>query len=641
MKEDVIGKFFRKGGHLDGFLEGYRERPGQVDMARRIATNIEARVHTVVEAGTGIGKSLAYSIPAALWALENESVAVIATANIALQEQLSKKDLPFVAKLMEKVNGKNLKVKLIKGMGNYLCRLKFRKHESDLDRTGFVPPGWDHLKSWARSTETGDKSDLVVDPGFELWSEVCASSDDCIGVRCPDVKNCYLFSARAGVGQAHVVICNYHILYTDILLREVGGMLPDYEVLVMDEAHEAPSIAMDFYGWSISHASLMKLSKRSRERAPEQYSRLVKNSESFFSRLMEKKDSIIKDPIRSPALQDALDDLSDVYSKASNQYDESETGLANKKRYQTLARQAYKAKRHLEAVENPGSEAGMVYHTESTRSKQLPIAMKAKAVDTSRFFSREIFSMTTVVATSATLTANYGFDLILGQFGLRKNYEEAVEPSPFDSSRVLCIVPGNDFPEPFNKKEHAMATARAIQRVAESIGGRTMGLFTSYASLNIAAEYLTRVYRRGVLRQGSMPRMRMIEEFKRNEGSIILATASFWQGIDIPGRALSCVIIDKIPFVRPDDPVLYYLDKMDPGSSFFEYSIPKATIMLKQGIGRLIRTEKDYGAVCIMDNRINTKGYGKLIQSAFPEDCWLGDDIGDVVEFMRKVENEE
>lgn len=630
-------KYFGQGGAVSRLLEGYVPRPGQAAMAQAVFQALKDRRHLLVEGPTGTGKSLAYSIPAALDAGERGKPTIICTANITLQEQLFFKDLPFVQRVIEDAAGVSISYALVKGMNNYLCLAKYNDAINDKDVT---VPGY--VQKWRDETETGDRSELEQEPDSLLWSSISSSSDECLRNSCEHFDSCYAFRARERAYKADVIVTNYHLLFADIEVTSNGGLgvLPDYNVLIMDEAHEAASIAMDFYGWKLNHSRISRLCKKALLMAAEGEklaNAAISASKSFF-RGLNPDDRFVDRALPAGPVRARLGDLAEYYSKeAKNQPKES----TSRARLQQLSRVCGKVRAQLKEVEEADRKEGVVYFVEKSNNPKMrePTELSCKAVETAPFFRNQVFSGRTVVAASATMTTGGNFRFIADQMGLaRDRYSSVIAPSPFDTAQVLAVVP-KQFPLP-NSREHTIHVAKAIESISDELGGRVMGLFTSWRAMNAARDYLEDALRESsqVLYQGQLPKTKLIEKFKRDSRfSILLATASFWQGVDIPGKGLSCVIIDKIPFARPDDPVIHYLERKD-GSSFFGYSVPQAVIRLKQGVGRLIRTESDYGVVAIMDPRIWTKGYGDTIMSAFPPGCFEGDDPKDIIQFIGELD---
>jgi ATP-dependent DNA helicase DinG len=557
-------------------------------------------------------------------------------------------------------------------MQNYLCMDKFTELESE----GVVADWFDEIQQWVNRTETGDKSELLVEYEPDIWRRVSSSSDECSKNECPFYQKCFALAGR-NVGTAGLIITNYHMLFTDVLIKEatmhLGGILPKYDVLIMDEAHEAADIAMSFQGYELTYARLKRLSSRLTNVGARTIASVILNTGKKFFLSLDKNWTwdILERPLKSKesiALIDALAVALDYVEKEykSLHEDLKESPPSSDEEYENQRRKLRKLRTLATGITNYQSELtaacvgvnyddskddyrlppGMVYFMERDNFKNVKLSCKAVDVDT--FFQKFFFTNptnmnpTSVIAVSATLATSGEFDFIAEGFGLGPGtYRDCLVDSPFDPSRMLLIVPRN-VPIPKKQEEHRLAVARTIEKVSKDIGGKTMALFTSYKSLNMSYNYLrTRLRGIEILVQGKLPKSRIIEKFKSNDRSIILATASFWQGVDIPGQALSCLLIDKFPFMPPSDPVLKYLERAmeeNGRSAFFEYSVPKAVIALKQGIGRLIRRETDYGVVVLCDNRIDTTGYGKSnFASAFPDGTCRSedDDLDDVASFLE------
>lgn len=658
MMEAILGD----GGWLAEHLPNFKSRPIQVELASLIDEALYEGHHLLGEWPTGTGKSMAYGIPAAIYALDKQSTVVVVTANITLQEQLANKDFPLIADVLDgllcgedKELCPRLTWKLCKGMANYLCLDKLAELETSAN-----PPTWlREFTDWAAVTETGDKSELQVEHPHEIWGQVSSNSDECTKNKCEFFKKCYAMEART-MNAPNVVITNYHMLFTDIMVRAAtmgkSRLLPPYKVLIMDEAHEAADIAMSFSGFEISPGHIRWVTKRitkSHEKHLERAARVLNTtSDRFFKKLSAGQyENILVKPLGfDEGLVTAMKDV----AAEVDEYVQGKTGTRGDNADRTLNRLAMmgtalnKRASSLEGVcfgfEDPetgkkGLPDGRVFFVEKDHEGRVKLC--CKVVEVAGFFRETIFSKCTTIGVSATMTDGGSFKFVSKHLGLQRGefIEKAVE-SPFDPGHVLIVIP-KDVPVPKRRDEHTEAVARVVERVANDLGGRTMALFTSYRALNKVYRYLMRrMGRVKILVQGELPKSRIIQTMRQDPHCLILATASFWQGVDIPGQNLSCVVIDKFPFTPPSDPVLQYMEEklgMSGGSAFKDYSIPKAIISLKQGVGRLIRTESDFGVVVLCDNRIDTTGYGKRFNRAFPKDHYrsVEGDLGDVKGFLR------
>jgi ATP-dependent DNA helicase DinG len=621
------------------------------------------------------GKSMAYGIPAAIFAMATKTPVIITTANITLQEQLYRKDLPMIVQaLSDKLEDEDgdtledMKFTLMKGMSNYVCMDKI----SELDRMGTHEDWFNEIADWAAGSLDGDKSELPVEYPSHIWRNVSSSADECTKSSCKHFQDCFALKAR-NTGGANVVVTNYHMLYTDILVRMATAgnsfILPKHKVVIMDEGHEAVDIAQSFGGFEITKANVQWLARgmsKMRQPAAKGLMAAVQScSEKFFGELRGvDTDDIIRRPLGSDeGLVSALKESSKMISDAAGGNSPIEGTEAQRRtiaRLRLLAGSMGKMAYDIEGVAlgrmsesgKPVLPSGMVYYVDKASpdsGKNTDPRLCCKMVEVQEFLRENLFSLKTVVAISATMASGNNFKFISGEMGLKPGeYESKIIGSPFDPSRMLVVVPSNA-PTPKERDRHTAYVCHAVERVVKTLGGRTMALFTSYRALKAVERHLLErqahlPMKLQVLTQGRMPKSRIIETFKNTDQAVILGTSSFWQGVDIPGQALSCLIIDKFPFLPPSDPVLRYLEDMaeiEGGSIFFNYSVPKAIIALKQGSGRLIRTEQDYGVVILCDNRIDTTGYGKQFRKSFPNGHYRSSDIEDVGYFLAEMKGKD
>jgi len=647
-----VSNIIQEGGLLSKHLVGYRPRPGQRELAEAVETSIAGRHHLLAEAATGVGKSCGYGLPAALHAVVNVETVVIATANITLQEQLSGKDLPLIAEIVEEATGKDLNFKLIKGMSNYLCldRLSEATGEEEW---------YDDVRGWAEDTETGDKSELEVEYPPAVWGKLSTNSEDCLRGKCKFIEQCFVYKARGAEEFPHIVVTNYHMLFTDLAVREATeghvGVLPPYDILIMDEAHEAKDIAMAFQGFEFTGGKVRWLANRLRgtkiEGASARADRLLNISEHFFNRLVsyqdpQRRDAIIRGPLGwdeglVASLKNTSDFLRNHAKSEKPEDDDAKNALA---RIEKLGEVFLRRHAELSGVcfgigDPPALPPGMVYYVE--KRQRGDVSLCCKGVEVQQFLRDHLFDKKTVIGTSATMTTNGHFMFIASELGLEQgDYAALVVSSPFDPQRMLVLLPSS-MPDPRDREAHMQAVAEAVVYLKEQLGGQIMALFTSYKAMNHAAQLLKRRRPKDyILVQGELPKSRIIECFKSTDKAVIMATSSFWQGVDIPGKALSCLIIDKFPFLPPTDPVLKYMEDRlgsDGMSAFFDYSVPKAVISMKQGVGRLIRTETDVGVVVLCDNRLTTKGYGAQFERALPYGHYRSNRLSDAKAFLDEM----
>ncbi len=634
-------KIFGSGGIIaQAMRTGYEDRPQQMQMAEAVENALRAKTHLIAEAGTGVGKSLAYLVPVVLWAREENLRAVVSTYTKTLQQQLVQKDLPFLKKILGE-----FRFALCVGGENYLCLRRFdqiRMH--DLYEQAERDP-LNRLFAWSTITRTGLRSELETEPPPGLWSKACRQADLCFGKDCSFYKDCFYQKAKSIEQQAHILVANHHLFFADMATG--GNVLPFYKAVVFDEAHQVEDVATDYLGIEVSNYSVRYLldsllSQRTRkgmltrltnQGAEVQVAREMTDglrvvSENFFLDLASllrqepalriRRKNIIPDMLSEPLLElkDALLEL-----KVETQEEEQEV-KAFASRAQTLASA-------IRLNLDQGAE-GFVYWAERENTRY---RLVASPIDLSETLRENLFAKTdTVVLTSATLSAAGTFTYIKNRLGLDAPAELLLD-SPFDFERqaMLYISPGLDDQQAPEYQQKFDEELKAILSVTR---GRTLVLFTSYSQLKKSAVALrTEMPGLGILCQGEMPAYRLVEQFKGIPNAVLLGTASFWQGIDIPGDALQCVVIAKLPFAVPDDPLVEArMEQLK--NPFFEYQVPQATLLFRQGFGRLIRTRTDMGAVAVLDSRIMTKNYGKWFLRSIPK-CRVTDDREELRKFFE------
>jgi len=636
-------KIFGSGGIIaQAMRTGYEDRPQQMQMAEAVENALRTKTHLIAEAGTGVGKSLAYLVPVVLWAREENQRAVVSTYTKTLQQQLVQKDLPFLKKILGE-----FRFALCVGGENYLCLRRFdqiRMH--DLYEQAEREP-LNQLFAWSTTTRTGLRSELETEPPPGLWTKACRQADLCFGKDCSFYKDCYYQKAKAVEQQAHILVANHHLFFADMATG--GNVLPFYKAVVFDEAHQVEDVATDYLGVEVSNYSVRYLldslmSQRTRkgmltrltnQGAEAQVAREMTDGlrlagENFFldlagllrrePALRIRRKNIIPDMLSEPLLElkDALLEL-----KVESQEEEQEV-KAFASRAQTLASAI---RLNLEQ----GAE-GFVYWAERENTRY---RLVASPIDLSETLRENLFAKTdTVVLTSATLSAAGTFTYIKNRLGLDAPGELLLDsPFDFEKQALLYISPGLDDQQAPEYQQKFDEELKAILSVTQ---GRTLVLFTSYSQLKKSAVTLrAEMPGLGVLCQGEMPAYRLVKQFKGISNAVLLGTASFWQGIDIPGDALQCVVIAKLPFAVPDDPLVEArMEQLK--NPFFEYQVPQATLLFRQGFGRLIRTRTDRGAVVVLDSRIMTKNYGKWFLRSIPK-CRVTDDREELKKFFESI----
>ncbi len=665
----LIDEVFDAEGVLSLLFQSYKSRPGQITMAKTVMACLGDKKHAVIEAPTGTGKSLAAGIPAALHGAAEGSSVIYCTANKVLQEQLYFSDCAIIKKVLDVFTDEGVEENdrfqygLIKGMNNYLC--KFALGEAKTNRT--VPEDvLNILQDLDETSDVFDRTLLQQDVGDDIWSKVSVGPETCLKDSCSvDKGDCHVYRARKSVKDCHMIVTNYHVLFIDAQIKLASngeiGLLPEYSFIIMDEAHEVPQIAMDFRGFSISPASINSLKGFLSRASTSQAASISRRMESSFNLLQKKFSevgrvfSILEEPIGDDF--GACTALSDCFKYLRERLAEMRdmVGIDPKrmKRINQLIASCILLEDRVATVcfgrleFEPGNSKALgkfpaehVFYFEQRPGSE-HYKVSCKVLDAAEWLQETVFSRNTVIATSATLSANKskGLGFIANQLGLQEDqYEGLIVPSPFSGKRALAVVPEGEF-DPDHEEFPAYLAKNLFSLIMNMRRGGILALFTSYRNLREVRRLLHICHPQlNVFTQGQDGRRQIIEKFKqahdRGEKAIILATASFWQGVDIPGQALSVVFIDKIPFCPPDDPVFWYLNKKD-SAAFYRHSISEAIVKLRQGFGRLLRSETDYGAMVIMDRRLHTKNYGKRIQDAvFPEDCWTSTRIEDIPHFF-------
>jgi ATP-dependent DNA helicase DinG len=654
MKER-IREVFDDGGILSEEIDEYTQRPQQTEMSEAVTDTLIDGGTLLVEAPTGVGKTFAYGVPALLLKQEVGKVVrtLIVTAKISLQEQIIDKDLPFLRDILSERGMSNSSIGLAKGFSNYVCLDKIYKGRDK----GFKDAVMAAVSDWVDTTETGDRSELPVFVDKKIWNTQCATpSNRCPGRGCPHFIECFAVKARKRLSGYDILVCNYHIFLSDLLVREVTNnssqLLPKYDYIIMDEGHQLPDIARDFFGVRVSKhrfrrlASDMDKAKAFLDRVSTKFvdalqKRLFNEARKFEKALATyykaHKDEAILSPNSIPRWQDicsflaaGADRLERIagYADEQMEFDKGRPSLV----IGFLAKRFHKLQGDL-AKCMLCEDKTQAFYAEKTAaghalcSKLISPAAKLKAM----VFDKKAGT----VVTSATLTVGGSFKFIADELGV-EDFTGLVVGTPFDYDRVLTVIPGE---APHPRDACAKTTVGVLLgEVVKILGGGVLGLFTSIVGRDTAAEVLGNSLKwykldKRVLCQGrDGSRSMLVREFRDDTDSILLGTDSFWEGLDVQGQSLRCVVIDKIPFPRMNDPVFAALEKQGV-NIFMEQMIPRATIRLKQGFGRLIRTQADYGVVVLLDKRLVRMPYGRKLLSALPVK-YVADELKDIEEFM-------
>lgn len=644
LKLPELNQIFSENGCIAKNLNGYETRPQQIQMALGIQNAIESEKHLVVEAGTGVGKSLAYLVPFIQWSVKEKKRVIITTNTKTLQEQLINKDLPF----LENALGLDFKYVLCVGSENYLCLRRLRQtFQYGLFDSPAEVKQINTIATWKENTDTGIKLDLDFEPKDKIWLKICRESDLCIGKNCQFRGECFYNKSRILQSKANILVVNHHLFFANI--ASAGKVLPNYDAVVFDEAQSIEDVATEYLGIKVSNGGLKYILdsifsprtgkgiiSRLQDINPETKTAIMNCIteihpvlDNFFASVVDEfgTESVTK-RVRTPHLLENI-----LEEPLKNLYNVLKMALSDISNTETIVELSAFADRILGIstglkVFIEQSYPDYVYWIEIVHKiRYLRVSLHAAPLDISGILKDQVFNLTSpVILTSATLSINKSFKYIKSRVGLENSLELLLD-SPFDYEKQAVLYIPDDLPDPsyeFDKFQEQII--KRVKEIIDLLGGRTFVLFTSYRTLEYANEYLNRTLTNiTILKQGDMPRWQMIETFKQNKKSVLLGTNTFWQGVDIPGEALQCVIITKLPFAVPDNPLteakMEFLAQQgkDP---FINYQVPQAIIMLKQGFGRLIRTKTDRGIVAILDPRIKTRFYGKWFIGSLPK-CQL------------------
>jgi ATP-dependent DNA helicase DinG len=667
--DDVLGP----GSPLARRFAGYELRVGQLEMARAVHAALERDEHLFVEAGTGTGKTFAYLVPAVL----SGRKVVISTATHALEEQIFDKDIPFVREVLAE-HGVPLRAALMKGLSNYLCKRRFVERMRSGER---IDADLAMIERWASETETGDRAELAtLSEQSSAWRDVQSSTDTRIGAGCEYFDECFVTRMRREAEAAQIVVVNHHLFFADLALKTgknggYGGAIPPYDAVVFDEAHQIEAVATDFFGVRVSSTRLERLLSDARRaifaarildsRSMQIVDEVDASAHAFFRswqtaagggsegrRLLSPSEWTPERRAATARLDAALHALAslalsaeedDAMAMIARRADDLRADLA---RVHASAKEE-RAERHWilddELDDEPrssatgphperrlllkkaieGFEGGVVWLEARERS----VSLGASPVDLAPILRERLFErVASVVCTSATLAtathAGPSFHFARGRLGALPETRELVVPSPFDFASRAALYVAEDLPEPGAPGFDEACAARA-RELADITGGGAFVLCTSNRAMRAIHAAIARDRGRSglVLVQGEAPKHVLLDRFRAAGDAILVATMSFWEGVDVPGRALRLVVIEKIPFLVPTDPVVAARSakiEAEGGNPFAQYAVPAAAITLKQGFGRLIRTKKDAGIVALLDGRVKKRGYGRALLESLP-----------------------
>ncbi len=611
--------FFGPQGLLARSLPGYEERPTQERLAEAVGRVLEQGGLLLAEAGTGTGKTLAYLLPA----VELGRRVVISTGTKALQEQLVSKDIPLLAQAL----GRELNVAVMKGRGNYLCLLRFASfaRAGTFRRLDEVPL-FRSVEAWAQKTASGDRGEIEDLPdSVDFWREVSAASENCIGQTCPEFDACFVTRMRQQALEADLVVVNHHLLCADLAVKDgsYGAVIPPYDTVILDEAHLIEDVATQYFG---SHVSSLRIEDLCRDVERELKAGKLDAREVLaeVASIRHRAERFFKLLLHSPGRRLTPDWMNPREAEESRALITRLEGLRTSilaltqrpEPLSVLASRTGTLRDELLFVLS-AEEDNHVYFVE-VRGRN--VLLRATPIDVAETLRELLFDpIRAAVLTSATLAVDGGFDYLQARLGIEAT-EQLLLASPFDFGRQAILYVPRGMPEP-QSPAFVERAAEQVLRLLKTSRGRAFVLFTSYANMNAVAERVAGALPFPILIQGEAPKAVLLDSFRSLPGAVLFATASFWQGVDVVGEQLSCVIIDKLPFASPGDPVVAArIDRLkrQGGNPFAEYQVPVAVLMLKQGLGRLIRSASDRGILAVLDSRLIEKSYGRRFLSSLP-----------------------
>lgn len=632
--EGSLYQFFAPGGVLSRTHPAYEFRRGQLQMAQAVKQALEEKRHLIVEAGTGTGKTLAYLLPV----IRSGKRVIISTGTKNLQEQLFYKDVPFLEKALYPNGEGKLSVCYMKGRANYLCRKKLYELADAPVLSGLEEiEQYQAIAAWDKTTQTGDRAELSALPeASALWHKLDARVDTCLGQKCSSFESCFITEMRRKALESDIVIVNHHLFFADLGIKQQAenapdaGILPEAGCVIFDEAHELEDVASNYFGVTVSDVRVEDLC-RDVEATLQKHKlytaalsgalKTLRERSQFFFGLLPAADGRIAFENRREFLEENGDEYLSLQNGLTRIGAELQ-GLENKpEEIFAFVRRAQELQVQLSFLLE-SEQRNTVFWLERRRGgrDRSHVFLQATPIDVGPILKAALFdNLESAVLTSATLAVGGNFEYMRGRLGL-DHARELVLPSHFDYQKQSVFYVPPDLPDP-RTPQFVAAAAERVKQLLEISRGRAFVLFTSYAQMREMHRRLLGELGFPLLLQGDAPKSTLLEEFRLTPNAVLFAASSFWQGVDVQGEQLSCVIIDRMPFAVPTDPVVAARVRAidaEGGNAFFDYQVPSAVITLKQGFGRLIRSLHDRGVVTLLDNRILKKAYGKTFVESLP-----------------------